>query len=151
MGMGKSKATPICPYVFHMYHAHKLLLPVKKKEYQIAEALLKHNMEPEEGELEASEESEHESLSSQEIREIQAQRVQPDGEIPLKQERITGKKGAHTTARDLSHPRVDRAQLPRHHRQRQDNLGTGACSSRHHPGGLQEARKLQTGRAGSCY
>ena len=64
VGMGKSKATPICSYVFHMYHAHELLLPVKKKEYRIAEALLKHNMELEEGEPEALEESEHESLSS---------------------------------------------------------------------------------------
>ena len=33
--MGKSKATPICPYVFHMYHTHKVLLPVEKK-YRIA-------------------------------------------------------------------------------------------------------------------
>ena len=34
-GMGKSKATPICPYVFHLYHSHELLLPAKKKEYRI--------------------------------------------------------------------------------------------------------------------
>ena len=47
-GMGKSKATPICPYVFHMYHTHEVLLPVKKKEYWIAKALLKHNVKPEE-------------------------------------------------------------------------------------------------------
>ena len=64
-GMGKSKATPICPYVFHMYHMHEVLLPVKKKEYRIAEALLKHNMELEkEGELEASDDLEHKSLNS---------------------------------------------------------------------------------------
>ena len=31
--MGKSKATPICPYVFHLYHSHELLVPVEKKEY----------------------------------------------------------------------------------------------------------------------
>ena len=72
VGMGKSKATPICPYVFHMYQAHELLLPVEK-EYRIVEALLKHNVELEEGEPEALEESEHVSLNSQEIREIQAQ------------------------------------------------------------------------------
>ena len=46
-GMGKSKATPICSYVFHMYHLHEVLLPVKKKEYRIKEALLKHNVESE--------------------------------------------------------------------------------------------------------
>ena len=65
-GMGKSKATPICPYVFHMYHAHKVL-PAEKKEYWIAEALLKHNVKPKEEEdlenPEASEDSDRESLS----------------------------------------------------------------------------------------
>ena len=34
-GMGKSKATPICPYIFQLYHLHELLLPTVKKEYQI--------------------------------------------------------------------------------------------------------------------
>ena len=77
-GMGKSKAIPICPFVFHMYHAHEVLLPAEKKEYQIKEALLKHNVEskgevdlkdPEEEE--DSDESDGESLSSREIREIQ--------------------------------------------------------------------------------
>ena len=32
-GMGRSKATPICPYVFHLYHLHELLLSAEKKEY----------------------------------------------------------------------------------------------------------------------
>ena len=73
-GMGKSKATPICAYVFHMYHTHEVLLPVKKKEYWITGALHKHNVEPkEEGEPKALEESEHQSLSFQDIREIQVQ------------------------------------------------------------------------------
>ena len=75
--MGKSKATPICPYVFHMYHVHEVPLPTEKKEYQIKEALLKHNVELEEEEdpkdpedPEDSEDSDRESLSSKEIREI---------------------------------------------------------------------------------
>ena len=34
--MGKSKASPIFPYVFHMYHAHEVLL-LAEKEYWIAE------------------------------------------------------------------------------------------------------------------
>ena len=81
-GMDKSKATRIFPYVFHMYHAHKVLLPAKKQEYRIAEALLKHNVEPEEEdpedpenpeELEHSEDSDCESPSSKEIQEIQNQ------------------------------------------------------------------------------
>ena len=83
-GMGKSKATPICPYIFHLYHSHELLLPAEKKEYRIQEALVKHNVESEEDEDPASpanpdeEESsddsdECESLTPSEIREIQKQ------------------------------------------------------------------------------
>ena len=49
-GMGKLKATPICPYIFHLYHSHKLLLPTEKKEYRIQKALVKHNVESEEEE-----------------------------------------------------------------------------------------------------
>ena len=82
-GMGKSKATPICPYVFHLYHSHELLLPTEKKEYRIQEALAKHNVESEEDEDSASpanpdkeestDDSECESLTPSEIREIQKQ------------------------------------------------------------------------------
>ena len=91
--MGKSKATPICPYVFHIYHTHKVLLPVKK-EYWITEALLKQNVEPEEeGEPEASEESEHESLSSQEIQEIQAQEYNRMKKSPCKKRGLPIGKG----------------------------------------------------------
>ena len=82
--MGKSKATPICPYIFHLYHSHELLLPAEKKEYRIQEALVKHNMESEEDEDPASQASpdeegssdnsdECESLTPSEIREIQKQ------------------------------------------------------------------------------
>ena len=82
-GMGRSKATPICPYDFHLYHSHELLLLAEKKEYWIKEALLKHNVEsegeedlesPEDPEEEESlDDSECESLTSEEIREIQKQ------------------------------------------------------------------------------
>ena len=83
-GMGKSKATPICPYVFHLYHSHELLLPAEKKEYRIQEALVKHNMESEEDEdptspanpdeEESSDDSDEcESLTPSEIKEIQKQ------------------------------------------------------------------------------
>ena len=71
--MERSKAMSICPYIFHMYYIHDSLLSGKKKAYRIAEAFLKHNMEPEkEDEPVASEDSEGESLSSGEIRELQA-------------------------------------------------------------------------------
>ena len=83
-GMGKSKATPICSYIFHLYHSHELLHPVEKKEYRTKETLLKYNVELEGEEDPDSptnldeEESlddldECESLSSGEIREIQKQ------------------------------------------------------------------------------
>ena len=78
--MGKSKATPICPYIFHLYHAHEFLLTVEK-EYRIQEALVKHNVESEEDddptspvnpdERESSDDLECESLTPSEIREIQ--------------------------------------------------------------------------------
>ena len=80
--MGKSKAMPIYPYMFHLYHSYELLLPAEK-EYWIKEALLKHNVEPEgeedpdslanPEEEDSSDDSECESLSSGEIREIQKQ------------------------------------------------------------------------------
>ena len=79
-GMGKSKATLICPYIFHLYHSHELLLPAEMKEYRIQEALVKHNVESEEEENpdspanseeeESSDNSECESLTPSEIREI---------------------------------------------------------------------------------
>ena len=83
--MGKSKATPICPYIFHLYHSHELLLPAEKKEYRIKEALLKHNVDSEEEEdpdspanpdHESSDDlDECESLTPSEIWEIQKQEV----------------------------------------------------------------------------
>ena len=83
-GMGKSKATPICLYIFHLYHLHELLLPAEKKEYRTKETLLKYNVESEgeedpdspanSDEEESSDDSDEcESLSFREIREIQKQ------------------------------------------------------------------------------
>ena len=82
-GMGKSKATPICPYVFHLYHSQELLLPIEKKEYRTKEALQKYNVESEGeddpespanlDEDESSNDSECESLIPSEIWEIQKQ------------------------------------------------------------------------------
>ena len=92
--MGKSKATPICPYIFHLYHSHELLLPAKKKEYQIKEALLKHNVDfEEEGDLDSpanpddedssDDSDECESLTPSEIWEIQKQEAARLKESPI--------------------------------------------------------------------
>ena len=74
MGMGRSKATSICPYLFHLHDATDNLLLGKKKAYQIAKAFLKHHVEPDnEDEPTSSEDLEGKSLSLREIRELQAQ------------------------------------------------------------------------------
>ena len=92
-GMGKSKATPICPYVFHLYHSHELLLPAKKTEYQIQEALAKHNVESEEDEdptspanpdkEESTDDSKCESLTPTKIREIEKQEAARLKKLPI--------------------------------------------------------------------
>ena len=79
--------------MFHLYHAHELLLPTEKKEYRIKEALLKHNVESEReedlespanpDEEESSDHSECESLSSGEIRVIQKQDAARLKKLPL--------------------------------------------------------------------
>ena len=81
--MGKSKATLICSYVFHLYHSQELLLPTKKKEYRTKEAFQKYNVESEGeddpespanlDEEESLDDSEYESLTPSEIREIRKQ------------------------------------------------------------------------------
>ena len=101
-GMGRSKATSICPYVFHLYQAHELLLPAEKKEYRIKEALLKHNVEsegkedpesPEDPEEEESlDDSECESLTSGEIREIQKQEAALLKKSPLNKKKAPAAK-----------------------------------------------------------
>ena len=94
-GMGRSKATPICPYVFHLYHSHELLLLAE--EYRIKEALLKHNVESEgeeepenpkdPDEEESSDDSECESLTPSEIREIQKQEAARLKKSPLNKQK----------------------------------------------------------------
>ena len=115
-GMGKSKATPICPYIFHLYHSHELLLPVEKKEYRIQEALVKHNVEFEEEENpdspanpeeeESSDDSECESLTPSEVREIQKQEA-----AWLKKSPINKRKQPPATKESVSYKRKSPAPL----------------------------------------
>ena len=42
--MAKSKATPLCPYIFHLYYTHDDLFSGEKKAYRIARAFLKHTL-----------------------------------------------------------------------------------------------------------
>ena len=116
-GMGKSKATPICPYIFHLYHSHELLLPAEKKEYRIQEALVKHNVESKEDEDPASpanpneegssdDSNECESLTPSEIREIQKQEA-----ARLKKSPINKRKQPPATKKPVSNKRKSLAPL----------------------------------------
>ena len=46
--VGKSKASPLRPYLFHLYITHDATLLEDKKAYLIEESMLKHNVEPDE-------------------------------------------------------------------------------------------------------
>ena len=117
--MGKSKATPICPYIFHLYHSHELLLPAEKKEYQIQEALVKHNVESDEDEDPTSlanpdeegssdDSNECESLSPSEIREIQKQEA-----ARLKKSPVNKRKQPSAAKEPVSNKRKSPASLER--------------------------------------
>ena len=69
----KSKASPICPYVFHLYITYDAIRPKDKKAYMIGELMQKHNVELDEEEPVDADDSKRESLDSAEIKELQAQ------------------------------------------------------------------------------
>ena len=71
-GIGKSKSTPICPYLLHLYIAHNVVQVEDEKVYMVGESFMRHDIEPDEDEEPAgSEDLERESLSSMEIRKLQ--------------------------------------------------------------------------------
>ena len=72
-GIGKSKPTPICPYVLHLYYAHDTTLPEDKKAYMVGESMMRHYVEPDEEEQSGNtEDLEHESLDLEEVVELLA-------------------------------------------------------------------------------
>ena len=46
--VGKSKASPIYPLMFHLYITHDAIRPENKKAYMVGESMLKYNVEPDE-------------------------------------------------------------------------------------------------------
>ena len=71
-GVGKSKPTPICPYLLHLYIVHDVVQADDKRVYMVGESFMRHEVDPdEEEESSDSESSERESLTSKEIREFQ--------------------------------------------------------------------------------
>ena len=69
----KSKPTPICPYPLYLYTAHDAIQPEDKKVYMVRESFMHLNVEQDEEEQPTGMRgSEYKSLSSKEIRELQA-------------------------------------------------------------------------------
>ena len=119
-GMGKSKATPICLYVFHLYHSQELLLPTEKKEYRTKEALQKYNIESKgEDDLESpanpdeeenSDDSECESLTPSEIWEVQKQEATRLKKSPMNKRKQPPAPKDPVSNKRKSPPPVDAAQ-----------------------------------------
>jgi hypothetical protein len=40
--IGKSRAVPICPFLYHLYERKELLLPEEEKSWKIQEAMMKY-------------------------------------------------------------------------------------------------------------
>ena len=71
-GVEKSKSTPICLYVFHLYHAYDTIRADDKKAYIIGELMMKHNVKSDqEDKLVVAKDFEHKSLSPNKIAELQ--------------------------------------------------------------------------------
>ena len=67
----KSKPMPNCPYQLHLYIAHDVVQAEDKRVYMVGKSFMRHKVEPDKDEEAAgSEDSEWESLSSKEIREL---------------------------------------------------------------------------------
>ncbi len=59
--MGKNRATPLCPYLFHLYHHLQLLTPTEEKTWSSEETLLKYGQSETDDEVEIGSESESET------------------------------------------------------------------------------------------
>ena len=90
-GVGKTKPTPICPFLFHMYESQGLLTKEEETDYRIVQELVHYRITP-------KPESESISVSDDEVREISApeQRVQqPEAQQPPQRSNRT-KRMKHT-------------------------------------------------------
>ena len=74
---------PICPYLLHLYIAHDVVQAEDKRVYMVGESFMRHEVKPDEDEEVASlEDSDRESLSSREIRELQKQQKKKEASPP---------------------------------------------------------------------
>ena len=82
-GVSKSKPTPTCPYLLHLYIAHDVVQADDKKVYIVGESFMRHEVDlDEEEESSGSESSKRESLTSKEIWELQQQKKKKEASPP---------------------------------------------------------------------
>ena len=93
IGVGKSKPTPICPYLLHLYIAHGVVQVDDKRVYMVGESFMHHEVDSvEEEESSGSESSERKSLTSKEIRELQQQNQKKEATSPKRKVMPTSSK-----------------------------------------------------------
>ena len=81
--VGKSKPTPICSYLLHLYIVHDVVQADNKKVYMVGKYFMRHEVDSdEEEESSGSESSERESLTSKEIWELQQQKEKKEASPP---------------------------------------------------------------------
>ena len=85
--VGKSRATPLSPYLFHFYQKHQLLSETEEKSWRDHEVLLKY------GESESEEEPEEETGSDEETEEEEEDKLKPRGS---KRQKVTPPDGRGT-------------------------------------------------------
>ena len=82
-GVGKSKPTPICLFLLHLYIAHNVVHAQDKRVYMVGESFMWHKVDlDEEEELSGSESLEWESLTTKEIRDLQQQKEKKETSPP---------------------------------------------------------------------
>jgi hypothetical protein len=67
--VGKSRATPICPFLYHLYERKELLKPEEEKSWKIQEGMLKYGESGSEDEGGSGSGSEDESDDEEEEEE----------------------------------------------------------------------------------
>ena len=85
--VGKSRATPLCPYLFHLYHEHQLLSGTEEKTWRDHEVLLKYGESSE-----TDDEPEDESGTDPESEEEEEERLKPSN----KRQKVTPPSGRGT-------------------------------------------------------
>ena len=83
IGVGKSKPTPICLYLLHLYIAHDVVQADDKRVYMVGESFMRHEVDPDKEEVSSGSKSlEWESLTSKEIWELQQQKEKKEASPP---------------------------------------------------------------------